>query len=62
MFEVKLKPGHPTGTYHRGGCVFSANAPIRLEQINKEIAKDPWLVVSKIEDAKAKKESKKAEG
>lgn len=52
MFEVRLKPGHPTGVYHRGGHIFSASAPTRMEQINKEIAKDPWLIVNNLEPVK----------
>lgn len=57
MFEVRLKTGHPTGTYHRAGIEFSASAPKRLEQIPKEVRKDPWLIVSVVEEyKKGKKE------
>lgn len=51
MYEIKLKPGHPTGTYHRAGMTFTAE-PVRMEKVPEAVAKDPWLIVSKIEEPK----------
>ena len=52
MFEVRLKPGHPTGIYHRAGIEFSASAPTVLEQVPKAVRKDPWLIVKEVEEKK----------
>ena len=51
MFEVRLKPGHPTGTYHRAGREFTSE-PVKMELVPATVAKDPWLVVTRIEDKK----------
>jgi len=50
-FEVRLKPGHPTGVYRRAGLQFSASAPTILapEQMQGAITHDPWLIVTETE-------------
>lgn len=55
-FEVKVKPGHPTGTYRRSGQVFTFQ-PVVLpdEKVSKVIRKDPWLVVIEVKAEKGKK-------
>lgn len=55
-FEVKVKPGHPTGTYRRSGQVFTTQ-PVVLpdEKLTKVIRKDPWLVVIEVKAEKGKK-------
>ena len=45
MFEVKLKPGHPTGLYHRAGIEFSAGGPTFLEEVSEDLVRDRWLIV-----------------
>ena len=49
MFEVKLKPGHPTGTYRRAGMEFTPE-PVKMDKVPAAVAKDPWLVVTQIEE------------
>ena len=46
MFEVKLKAGHPTGTYRRAGIVFLAGEVKKLNKLPDAVKKDPWLEVS----------------
>ncbi len=46
MFEVRLKPGHLTGLYRRGGKVFTKNEPVKMRTVPEIIAKDPWLIVT----------------
>ena len=48
MFEVSLKPRHPTGVYHRAGIEFSRSAPVLLEKVPKAVQDDPWLVVKEV--------------
>ena len=55
MFEVRLKPGHPTGVYHRGGIEFTASAPVQLEKAPKAVREDSWLVVTEVKEEKKKK-------
>jgi outer membrane biosynthesis protein TonB len=50
MFEVKLKSGHPTGSYMRAGIRFYASAPTALETVPDAVRADPWLVVTEIPD------------
>ena len=52
MFEVRLKQSHSTGTYRRAGKIFKANEPVVMETVPAVVAKDPWLVVTKIEEPK----------
>lgn len=56
MYEVRLKPGHPTGTYHRGGEAFTKE-PILLEEVSDVIARDPWLLVSEVREVGRKKKA-----
>ena len=49
MFEVRLKPGHPTGTYHRAGMTFPSE-PVKLEKVPPAVAKDPWLIVTEVKE------------
>lgn len=44
---VRLKPGHPTGEYRRGGEVFIRDNDVRLarKDLPEEIESDPWLIV-----------------
>lgn len=57
MFRVSLKPGHLTGTYHRGGIEFTsrtvtttvADVVILTEaQVTEAIRADPWLLVEEL--------------
>lgn len=50
--RVLVKRGHPTGTYRRGGFVFSVETPVDLRNrdVTDEIRNDPWLVCSEIDD------------
>lgn len=57
MFEVRLKPGHPTGTYRRAGREFT-DEPVKMELVPPAVAKDPWLIVTEIK-AEQKKEPTK---
>lgn len=59
MFEVKLKPGHPTGQYTRGGVTFTTRLvttivqdPVRLteDQITEEMKTDAWLEISEVKE------------
>jgi hypothetical protein len=45
-YEIRLKPGHPTGIYHRAGLEFSASTPTYLEEVPDAVANDAWLIVS----------------
>ncbi len=62
--SVKLKPGHPTGTYRRTGRVFSASAPTIVEasELTREEAKalknDPWLSIETAAEPKDPKDPK----
>jgi len=57
MFEVRLKPGHPTGTYRRAGMEFTA-APVKLGSVPAAVAKDPWLLVTEIQETQSSKVQK----
>ena len=48
MFEVKLRSGHPTGTYRRGGKVFQRGEVIKMASVPRVIADDKWLVVTAV--------------
>ncbi len=52
MFEVKVKPGHPTGIRNRDGKTFTANGVVRLRKVSDAIKNDPWLIVTEAEDEK----------
>jgi len=54
MFEVRVKPGHPSGTYRRAGKVFTTTAAVLLDEVPDVIRNDPWLVVTEADPAKAK--------
>lgn len=43
---VRLKPGHPTGTYRRGGYVFTAGTDVLIPagDLPDAIRDDPWLL------------------
>lgn len=64
MFEVRLKRGHPTGEYRRGGEVFTHSEPKFFEEVPAVIANDPMLEVVSEEQAddeeKQKAEAKAA--
>lgn len=62
QYTVSLKPGHPTGTYRRGGRVFQVGEPQTLtdEELTPVIAGDAWLVVREVKAKPAK--AAKAEG
>ncbi len=47
MFEVRLKPGHPTGVYHRGGKIFTKGEIVKMNIVPTVVGKDPWLIVEK---------------
>lgn len=49
MYEIRLKPGHPTGVYHRAGIEFSISSPTFLEKVPDAVMKDFWLIVSECE-------------
>jgi hypothetical protein len=57
-YTVSLKAGHPTGTYRRGGRVFTASAPTVLsdKECTPEIQRDPWLHA--VQAAKPKEKEK----
>jgi hypothetical protein len=52
---IQLKPGHPTGTYHRAGFTFASGTPtvIELETLtptqSDALAKDPWLAIDPVD-------------
>jgi len=54
MYEVVLKPKHPTGVYHRAGMVFSHAMPVMMDKVPDAVKKDAWLVVKEVEDPKRK--------
>ena len=56
MYEVRLKPGHPTGSYRRGGEVFSAGEVKYFEEVPEVIANDPCLEVTEEGDAEKRDE------
>lgn len=45
-YEVKLKPGHPSGVYRRGGMQFHRTAPAFIEDRVEPFVSDPWLIVA----------------
>lgn len=49
QYEVRLKPGHPSGVYHRAGLIFSASGPTLLDAVPEAVAIDPWLIVTAVE-------------
>lgn len=51
MFEVRLKPSHSTGKYRRAGMVFTTE-PVKMDKVPAAVAKDPWLIVTAIEETK----------
>lgn len=51
MYEVTLKPGHPSGVYHRSGRAFTAEpAYLSEEEITDAIRDDIWLNVKEVEE------------
>jgi hypothetical protein len=60
-YSVKLKAGHPNGTYRRGGRVFSmAEATVLSDKDCVDaIKRDPWLVVEPLQDEKKKEQDEK---
>lgn len=44
---IRLRPGHPTGTYRRGGYAFSNDTVVMLPEdaVTDEIRNDEWLIV-----------------
>lgn len=48
MYEVRLKPGHPTGIFRRAGKVFTTNEPVKMNKIPPEIGNDPSLQIIEI--------------
>lgn len=50
LYAVRVKAGHPTGTYRRGGHVFTINEDTILHgrQLTKQIREDGWLVVREL--------------
>ena len=50
MYEIRLKPGHPTGVYHRAGIEFSISSPTFLEKVPDAVMNDAWLIVSEAPD------------
>jgi len=60
MFQVNLKPGHPTGVYHRAGLEFTASGPVELEEVPEAVRKDPWLIVTEGKGEKDTAEKKAA--
>lgn len=54
MFEVKLRSGHPTGSYRRGGKLFQRGVVVRMDRVPKAIADDKWLMVSEIVEKQEK--------
>lgn len=49
VYDVRVKPGHPTGAYRRAGLVFSVHDAVRLDEVPDEIRTDPWLIVTEAE-------------
>lgn len=47
-YEVRLKPGHPTGVYHRAGLTFSRGEPTLLTEVSEAIKNDGWLIVTEV--------------
>ena len=58
MFEVKLRPSHPTGVYHRAGKQFNKLTPVTMDVVPRAIKDDPNLIVKEQE----KPESPKGNG
>ena len=52
QFAVRLDPQHPSGQYQRAGVRFSTTTDVLFEQVPDVIAKDPWLMVAKVEEGK----------
>lgn len=46
MYEVRLKPGHPSGVYRRAGGVFHRGSPTYVEFPIPALVNDPWLIVA----------------
>ena len=59
MFEVTLKPGHPTGSYRRAGIHFTASEPVVLETLPEAVEIDPWLIVKEIDELQARERLQK---
>lgn len=59
MFEVTLKPGHPTGHY-LVGVVFTKE-PVKFVEVPPEVANDPFLVVTEVEEKEPGKKKELAE-
>jgi hypothetical protein len=49
MFEIKLRPSHPTGVYHRAGKEFNKTTPVQMAKVPKAIEDDPNLIVKEAE-------------
>lgn len=45
-YAVHLKPGHPTGVYHRAGLTFCRSEPTLLTEVPEEVKNDLWLIVT----------------
>lgn len=50
MYEIRLKPGHPTGVYHRAGMIFHPIEPVMMEKVPDAVMNDAWLIVSEAPD------------
>jgi hypothetical protein len=48
-YDVRLKPGHPTGEFHRAGLTFSVNGAVRLDVLPEAVRMEPWLIVSEVD-------------
>jgi hypothetical protein len=53
MFEIKLRPSHPTGVYHRGGIEFNKTVPVKMANVSHEIKADPNLIVKEADPTHA---------
>lgn len=49
IYEIRLKPGHPTGEYRRSGLTFTVTGVVRLDEVPDAVRDDPWLIVSAVE-------------
>jgi hypothetical protein len=76
MYEVTLKPSHPTGVYHRAGMEFTKSGPVELDAeaaaavhtkkpratVLELLQKDDWLIVKEVEKKDPPKDGGKDDG
>ena len=55
MYLIKLKAGHPTGIFRRGGLQVETNLPVVVDAVPPKVRLEPWFEISEITPAQLEK-------